>query len=93
MELRDGKAVIVDATFYCAQMRDMFFTLASLMHLKPVFIEIIAEEKLIRKRLRKKAELGARGLSVYNLVKTQYEPLVMDHLIIESKDDNVEGML
>jgi predicted kinase len=91
--LRRGKAVIVDATFYCRQMREIFFTLAKLMHLKLAFIEIVADEKVLRKRLRStKASLEA-DLSVHNFVKTQYEQPDIDHLVIESKDDNIDEML
>lgn len=93
MELRRGKAVIVDATFYCGQMRDMFFTLARLMQVRPVFIEVIAEEALVRKRLGEGTQARTAALSVHYQVKVQYEPLEMSHLVIESKDDNIDEML
>ena len=92
-ELREKKSVVVDATFYCNQMREIFFTLAKLRHTRPVFIEIVADEKVILKRLGKRMTPRAAGLSVYNLVKSQYERPDMDHLVIESKDDNIEEML
>lgn len=92
-ELRRGKGVIVDGTFYCRQMREIFFTLAKLMHLKLAFIEIVADEKVVRKRLRRTKVSGEADLSVHNFVKTQYEQPDIDHLVIESKDDNIEFML
>jgi predicted kinase len=92
-ELGERKSVIVDATFYCYEMREIFFTLAKLRHAKPVFIEIVAAEKVILKRLAKLVLPRAAGVSVYNLVKSQYEKPDMDRLVIESKDDNIEEML
>ena len=91
-ELRRGKGVIVDATFYCSRMREIFSTLAQLMHFKLVFIEIVADENVVRKRLRG-AAAGDDDLSVHNFVKTQYEQPDIDHLVIESKDGNIDGML
>lgn len=92
-ELRQGRAVIVDATFYCGQMREIFFTLAKLMHLKLSFIEIVADEKIVRNRLHRAKATREADLSVHNLVKTQYERPDSDHLVIESKDDNIDDML
>ena len=70
-----------------------FFTLGKLRHVKSVFIEIVADEKVILKRLGKLVVPPAAGVSVYNLVKSQYERPEMDHLVIESMDDNIEEML
>src|SRR5690606_12603992 len=92
-ELRHGKAVIVDATFYCQQVREMFLTLAKLMHFKLAFFEIVADEKVVGKRLRGTKVPGKADLSVHNFVRTQYEQPEADHLVIESKDDNIEEML
>lgn len=92
-ELGHQKSVVVDATFYCNQMREIFFTLGKLRHVKSVFIEIVADEKVILKRLGKLVVPPAAGVSVYNLVKSQYERPEMDHLVIESMDDNIEEML
>lgn len=92
-ELSQMKSVVVDATFYCHEMRDIFFTLAKLRHAKFFFIEVVADEKLILKRLGKRMARRAAGVSVYNQVKRQYERPDMDHLVIESRDDNIEEML
>lgn len=93
MELRRGRSVIVDATFFCERMREMFFSLARLMHIRPAFVEIIADERLARRRLSKRRTPREADLSVYDLVKTQYERPNVDHLVIESTDDNIDEML
>lgn len=92
-ELRRNKSVVVDATFYCREMRQMFHTLATLMHFKLVFIEIIADEKVVLKRFRAMEARPEVNLSVHKLVKTKYQRPEIDHLVLESKDDNIEEML
>lgn len=92
-ELRQGRSVVVDATFYSKQMREMFATLARLMHLKFVFIEVVADEAVVLKRFRSRKARTAKDLSIHNLVKSQYERPEIDHLVIESKDDNIDDML
>lgn len=91
--LRQNIPVVVDATFYRKQMREMFFTLATLMHLKYVFIEIVAEEEVIERRLRRTAAPLEADLSVYQMVKSKYEQPDVMYSVIESKDDNIEEMV
>jgi predicted kinase len=92
-ELRNGKVVIVDATFYREQMREMFRTMAKLLRLKLLFIEIVADEAIIRRRLRDARSPVVADVSVHDFVKSQYERPDAEHLIIESKDGNVSDML
>ena len=91
--LRQKNPVVVDATFYCKQMRQMFFTLAKLMHLKYVLIEIVADESVIQKRLGSTTAPRAANLSVYHLVKSKYEQPDVVHLVIKSKENNIEEMV
>jgi predicted kinase len=92
-DLRKGKPVVVDATFYRKEMRQFFFTLAKLLRTSVALIEIVAEEEIILDRLRQRREVGEADLSVYKLVKSQYEALDREHLTIESKSSNIEDML
>jgi predicted kinase len=91
--LRDGKVVVVDATFYRHEMRELFQTLAKLLHEKLVSIEIIASESLIKQRLSKPRPDSDADFSVYRLVKAQYEQPDDDHLVLESASDNIADML
>lgn len=91
--LRQNSPVVVDATFYCKQMREMFFTLAKLMHVKYALIEIVADEDVIRKRLESATSQHDAKLSVYRLVKSKYEQPDVPYLVIESKEDNIEEMV
>ena len=91
--LRGGKSVVVDATFYRNEMRELFLTLAKLLHQKVVYFEIVADEDLIRQRLSQPRLNSEADLSVYSLVKSQYEALTLEHLVIESRNDNIDQML
>lgn len=91
--LRAGKPVVIDATFYRQAMRDLFLTLAKLLYKKVAYIEITADETLIKERLSQPRLHSEADLSVYKLLKSQYEPLDVEHLVIESRNDNIDSML
>lgn len=91
--IRQGLAVVADATFYREEMRNLFVTLAKLLHEKVCFIEIVAPEALIRERLRHARMDSEADFSVYELVRAQHERLKDDHLVLESGTDNIEDML
>jgi len=91
--LRHGRSVVVDATFYRNEMRELFLTLAKLLHEKVVYFEIVADEKIIRERLKVPRLDSDADYSIYKLVKPQYEPLKLEHLVIESRNDNIDAML
>ena len=92
-EIRQGNTVIADATFYREEMRNLFVTLAKLLHEKVCFIEIVAREELIRERLKQPRLDSEADFSVYELVKAQYEQQKEDRLILESGNDNIEDMI
>ncbi len=91
--MREGESVVVDATFYRRSMRELFFTLAKLLHHKLAYIEIVADEDLIRERLKTPRLDSEADFSVYRLLKPQYETPEREHLVVESKDGNVDSML
>ena len=92
-ELRKGHDVVIDATFYRKEMRHLFLTLGKLLHKKVAIVKIIADERTIVDRLRQPREASEADLSVYRLVKSQYEALDVEHLVIESRNDNIDDML
>lgn len=90
--LRRGKSVVVDATFYRAEMRNMFLTLARLLHEKVVYIMVVADEDLIHQRLHGSYH-PETSILVYEQLKPQYEDLENTHMVLESKTDNLNEML
>ncbi|HEY9489757.1 MAG TPA: ATP-binding protein [Chryseosolibacter sp.] len=91
--LRQGKTVVIDATFYRKEMRNIFFTLATLLHQKVAYFEIVADEDTCRERLSHPRLDSEADFSVYKQIKPQYESYDNDHLILESTKDDVDGML
>ena len=90
--IKHHKDVVLDATFYTNQIRKMFFEAAEDLD-DVFFIEVRAEESLIIERLKKKRKDSEADLSVYRKIKTQWEPLYEDHLLLQSTDNNLKEML
>jgi hypothetical protein len=92
-KLREGKTVIVDATFYHHEMRDIFVTLGTLLH-KPIsYIEVQADEKIIQERLSKPRSDSEADFAVYQQLKLQYEDPGRPRLVLESTNDSIDTMV
>ena len=90
--VKQNKNLVLDATFYNNDIRKKFLDEAvgagSIF-----FIEVKAEESVIRKRLQEKRVDSEADFEVYKKVKKQWEPLHEDHLILQSTNDNINEML
>lgn len=95
-EMRNGvkqnKNLVLDATFYKRETRNKFKEETTDAD-KIVFIEIIADEALIRKRLQSPREDSEADFTVYKIIQQQWEPIKGEHLILQSANDNIESML
>ena len=90
--LRNWRIVVVDATFYKKSIREKFLDeIAQLDDIK--WIEVVADEMLIRERLIKARSDSEADYAVYLKIKEQWEPLEIEHLVLESSRDNIEAML
>lgn len=85
-----GKDVVVDATFYKNEIRDKFI---SNIKGKVYFIEVWADEEIIRERLKKKRLYSEADFKVYQFIKQQWEPLKQPHLKLKSANDNINDRL
>jgi predicted kinase len=90
--VRQHKDLVLDATFYKNDVRKRFLDKAE-NNDDIIFIEIRAEEHLIRERLKKPRKYSEADLKVYQKIKKQWEPLKETHLILQSTDDNIRDML
>ena len=90
--VKQNKNLVLDATFYNNDIRKKFLDEAvdagSIF-----FIEVKAEESIIRKRLQEKRVDSEADFEVYKKVKKQWEPLHLDHLVLQSTNDNINEML
>ncbi|MCU0397052.1 MAG: ATP-binding protein [Cyclobacteriaceae bacterium] len=91
LELSKGRDVVLDGTFYKSKIRNEFST--ALHAFSPCFIEVIADESLILQRLKRPRKFSEADASVFALIKTQWEPMQDDHLILTSTDSNLEEMI
>jgi len=87
-----GKQVVLDATFFTRDIRDWYTR--SLQELdETVFIEVEADEDLIRERLKRPREDSDANFEVYREIKEEWEPLRDEHLVLRSTDENIDSML
>ena len=90
--VKQNKNLVLDATFYNSDIRKKFLDEAK-GAMSICFIEVKAEESVIRKRLQEKRVDSEADFEVYKKVKNQWEPLHQDHLILQSTNDNINEML
>jgi predicted kinase len=89
--LHAGKTVIIDATFYKEDLRRRFTSYVrepGMLH----FIEIVADELLIKNRLSRRKNSHA-DYNVYKLIQADWDPAMFPHLTIQSTDDNINEMI
>ena len=88
----EDRHVVLDATFYTRDIRDRFAeALQEIDEL--VFIEVMADEELIRERLKRPREDSDANFEVYREIKEEWEPLRDEHLVLRSTDENIDSML
>lgn len=90
--IKQNKNLVLDATFYKKEARNKFREEAAAA-VDIIFIEIIANEELIKKRLESVREDSEAGFAVYKIIRKQWESMEQPHLILESTNDNIEDML
>lgn len=93
LAIERGKDVVVDGTFYHHRMREPFIALVKLYQTPLHFIEITANEKIVKERLSKPREESEADYSVYQHVKNQFDRLGSSHLRLHSGRNNINEML
>ena len=90
---KSGKSVVLDGTFFLQQVRDLVTFLTKSLSWKISIIRIMADEELITKRLSKKREDSEADIEVYKKIKSEFEPILEEHLSIQSSDNNLQECL
>lgn len=87
-----NKNVVLDATFHKKETRQPF---VKEMKTKGgiYFIEIVAEERIIRERLKRKRRYSEADFKVYKIISSENEPLPESHLVLQSTNSNIKEML
>ncbi len=88
--IRQNRNIVLDATFHKDDIRRKFIDEG---RGDVVFIEVSAEEGIIKERLKQKRVDSEADLEVYKLIKEKWETLQGDRLVLISSDNNIEDML
>ena len=91
--IENGDSVILDGTYYKEKLRDQVVNKARGLHMIPHFIEVKANEEVIRDRVSIKTKSTDADYDAYLALKAQFEPLCCCHLIVHSDCQTPEEML
>lgn len=92
-QLKEGKPVLVDATFQRKKNRSEFKRLAKKINCEIGYIRVWAEEALAKKRLSTEREESDADFSVYQKLKSDFDPLESGYLNLQSEDGEVDRMI
>lgn len=90
---KNQQDVVLDATFHKRNIRDLFSEKSRELHQQLYFIEIKADESVIRERLRHKRPDSEADFGVYLKIKKESEQVEEDHLVLNSGRDSLNEML
>ncbi len=91
--LQNGENVILDGTFYSQKKRDQIIHKIKSVQDKIYFIEVKANENIVRSRLNQKRNYSEADFKIYKKIERKFEPLLKDHLILWSDNENVDEMI
>jgi predicted kinase len=92
-ELNAKKDVIVDGTFHKKIRREQIKKIAGETNNRIYFIEIDADEKTVRKRLKKNRKYSEADFDVYQELREKFEKEEAPHIKLWSEKDNTEEMI
>lgn len=87
------KNVVLDGTFYKKRFRKAFIHLANELHTPIHWIEITASDQSIRERVSKTRPYTEADYSVYQKVKSEFDPLPPERLVLDSDLHTIEEMV
>jgi predicted kinase len=87
--LRDNKTIILDATFYKENIRNIFEEKASSFNEQIIYIEVTAPENIIAKRINKPRTYSEADFDVYLKLKTEFEPMLKEHLVLATYNNEI----
>ena len=85
--------VVLDATFYKKEIREMFIQAAKGLDEDIIFIEIETDLVTTKERLNRRRKNSEADYPVYLKIKADFEPLEKPHLVLRSKSNNITQMI
>ena len=86
----EEKNLVMDATFHKKEIRELFTKNSKE---KIYFIEVHADEGIIKERLQKNRPFSEADFEVFQLIREAWEPLNRPHLTLQSTNENIDDML
>src|SRR5690554_517320 len=91
--LKEGNAVVLDATFFKNELRAPFISLAENLKIPFFQINIIASEEVIKERISVPREDSDADYEVYKKLAKEFETPTLPYLELTSTQHNIEDML
>ena len=91
--LSAGKNVVLDGTYFKRALRDQLLDIILPLKVDLSFIEITAEQPVLRNRLSTIRTDSDADLEIHQKLARQFEPLTEAHLKLISTNDNIEYLL
>ena len=91
--LKEGKDVVIDATFSRQTYRQPYFDFADQHHIPCFVILMEADEAIIKERVQKKRPDSDADFAIYLKIKAEYEKLDKEHLLLRSDTIPLSEML
>ena len=91
--LKTNESVVIDGTFYKASLRSNFNDLAGKYDYNIKWIEICADEEVVKKRVSKKREFSEADYGVYQVIKASFEPMEEEFIQLYSDQEELEEMM
>lgn len=91
--LKKGKSVMVDATFYKNELRIPFYTIAQTKKIPLYIFYITADETLIQARTSVLRSDSEADYLVYLKLKELFEPITMPYTTLISTQNNINDLL
>jgi predicted kinase len=88
-----GQEAVVDATFYHRTFRELFINLALQTKVGICFIEVVADEAIVRERLDRPRGESEADFQVYQQLKGQFERYEDPHLVLQSGNNTIDKNL
>jgi len=90
MMLRGGSSVLLDGTFYKRDLRKTAEKIASATKSGFRLVEVVCDEKTIRKRLKERSKTCSASdadFNVYRKVKKVFEPIKEKHFVVDTGEN------
>ncbi|HRW74689.1 MAG: AAA family ATPase [Lewinellaceae bacterium] len=91
--VQDGRVVVIDATFSRPEMRLRWHQAAADLGVMIRWIEIRADESVVRQRVRQTRPDSEADEAVYEQIRSEWSPLPDEHLVLRSDEDDLPALV